>query len=307
MNKILLISFFLLNVLSIQTASLYGIVEEARTAVQEGIDRETSYPFTLQAYGDWINHSKIDKKYYNKDHVNFGEFLVETGGVFAYEPYYDEALFAFAGYRSTYLGWKHNPFFHKKNFNDLVLRLGYSTKRYCKWTLQTILTMNADVNNFQGMYFTYNLLAAARYNYRSGVGLWIGFLAETGMRSDRCYPVIGFDWQISSKMKLNLIYPTNIAFVYLINPHVSLAAAMRFFDSRHRADKSSPLPRAFWRYTNTGIEAMASYQKNQIAFSIHAGYTLGGTLKVANRYNHNSKHFRLNAAPYVGGNVAVKF
>ena len=61
------------------------------------------------------------------------------------------------------------------------------------------------------------------------------------------------------------------------------------------------------RYQNVGAEFAVKYENSGITASIHAGSTLGGRYRIANRYNHRARNYHLDPAGYVGGEIDVKF
>jgi hypothetical protein len=56
-----------------------------------------------------------------------------------------------------------------------------------------------------------------------------------------------------------------------------------------------------------GFEFAANYETKNTTANLHVGYATGGLLKLANRNNHHTHHYRLDPAPYVGGEVKVTF
>src|SRR5207253_1827552 len=130
---------------------------------------------------------------------------------------------------------------------------------------------------------------------------------ETGLRMDRVYPVLGVDWQISQKWKLSLVYPMNISLMYSYNPRWSIGPAARFFDSRFRVRHKDHSLKPLVRYTNVGSEFIVRYDTDLMSANIHAGYTLGGTFRVADRRNRHAKHYYLDPSPYAGAEIDVKF
>lgn len=50
-----------------------------------------------------------------------------------------------------------------------------------------------------------------------------------------------------------------------------------------------------------------NYQKGCMTANLHAGTTLGGKFRIADRHNHHPKTFDLDSAPYAGGEVVFKF
>jgi hypothetical protein len=265
-------------------------------------------PFSFSSHVDVIAPSKINKGFFKGDEVHYAEAQVEGGMVFYYCPTYTEGARAAVGYTATYMRWGNNPWFDQEHFNTLNLTLTGFSKRLDRWFWRTQLTANIDTHEWSGDYTSYDILLWGRYAYcGEDIGVHIGFLAQTGLRLDRVYPILGFDWQISRKLKLNLVYPVNIALEYSLTRHWSIAVAGRFFNSRFRVHHDDIFSRALVRYTNTGAEFLVKYEAKNMSANIHAGTTLGGKFRVANRHNKHAHNYRLDSAGYVGAEVEVNF
>lgn len=266
-------------------------------------------PFSFNTYIDVIGKSKIEKGYFKGDDIHFAEAEAEGGMIVYHCPAYSEGARLALGYTATYLKWSENPWFDQDHFNTLSLSLTGFSKRLDRWFWRTQLTVNFDANEWSSAYTSYDILLWGRYEYRHDIGIHVGFLAQTGLRLDRVYPIIGFDWQISRACKLNLVYPVNVSLVYTLTPHWTLALAGRNFNSRFRVRHDEIFSQALVRYTNTGAEFAIRYenQDQNISANIHAGTTLGGKYRVANRNNHHAHNYKLKSAGYVGGEMDVSF
>ncbi len=266
-------------------------------------------PFKLRALVDVVGKAKVKNSFAN-NHLYFSTGQGEAGLVYYYDACIEEGANVVLLYQNTYLDWEANPYFTQKDISTLGLELGGFTKRLPDWTWSGQLTINFDnvgYWNFQD-YMYYDMLLWGRYAYCKNIGLHIGFLAETGMKMDRVYPIIGVDWEYDCNWKVNLIFPLNISVVYTINTAWSVAFASRFFDERHRVKKKEWLSEGLWHYQSTGAEFGINYTPTKwISANLHAGSTLGGHLKIADRHYKHRHRVRLDPAPYVGGEVTVNF
>lgn len=265
-------------------------------------------PFSLNVYFDGIEPAKIDKGFFEGDEVRFCEAEVELGMVFYYCPAYSEGANIALSYTATYLHWSENPFFEQDHFNTLTLSLGGVTKRLQDWLWRGQFDINYDIGSgFMGQYLFYDMLLWGRYSYSKNIGLHVGFLGQTGMGLDRVWPILGADWQMSKKWKINLVYPVNIALEYTLNKTWSLALAIRNFNSRHRVKKDESNAKSLVRYQNSGAEFAVKYEGLGMTANVHAGTTLGGDYRIANAQNSNPHHYKLRPSGYVGGEINVKF
>lgn len=264
-------------------------------------------PFSLDAHLDIIGETKIDKGTYKGDKIHYAEAEVEAGAIVYYCPTYTEGARIALGYSPTYLKWHANPWFDQEHFHIVSLSLAGFTKRVDRWFWRAQLTANFDAKEWKGKYTSYDILLWGRYAYQENVGIHFGFLAQTGLRMDRIYPIIGFDWQISRRWKLNLVFPMNVSLLYSVSSKWSIGAAGRFFNSRFRVRHHDHSLKPLVRYSNVGAEFVIKYDADTISANIHAGSTLGGKLRLANHHNHHAKNYHLDSSFYVGAEVDAKF
>lgn len=264
-------------------------------------------PFSFSAHIDAIGAAKIDNGFYKGDKVNFAEAQAVAGMVVYYDPCLTEGIRLAAGYTATYLHWHGNPWFDQDHFNQVNLSVAGFTKRVDDWLWRTELTGYFDADEWSFQYTTYDFVLWGRYTYCEHIGIHIGVFAETGCRLDRVYPIIGFDWQISEKWRLDAVFPMNIALSYAITSKWSLGAAGRFFDSRFRVHTENHSLKPLVRYTNIGAEFFVKYGNDMVTANIHCGSTLGGRFRVANRHNNHVKGYDLNPSAYAGAEIEVTF
>jgi hypothetical protein len=265
-------------------------------------------PFSFNTYWDSIGSAKIERGHFRGDKVRFAVAEAEAGMVVYYCPAYTEGARIAVGYTATFLRWSENPWFNQDHFNNVNFTLAAFTKRLDRWFWRSQLTINVDDREWSAPFISYDILLWGRYTYNKVLGIHLGFLAQTGLRLDRVYPIIGFDWQISRKWKLNLVYPVNVSLIYSLTRHWSLAIAGRNFNSRFRVHRGEIFSKALVRYTNVGAEFMIKYEAHDMTANIHAGSTLsGGKFRVANHRNHRAHNYKLKPSGYVGAEMDVSF
>lgn len=284
-----------------------------RLLVNETKDEsEDQCPFSLS-----VDFNATGKAKFEHDHcrhlkdVQFAIASIDGSMVFYYNSCCKEGLLATASYTYTRIKWE-NPFFEQNHFDTVSLGIGGFTERAENWLWQAQVLLNADVDYFQASQNLYwNLVLSGRYAYNECLGLSFGFIAFTGMKIDRIWPILGIDWQINESWKLNLIYPLNVSLVYAWNSNWSLAVAGRAFDERHRVGKAKRerWERGLLEYRATGVEGSIRYKScnGRWQAELHAGEILGGRVKVSNRHHRHIHRFNFKTAPYVGGEVAAKF
>lgn len=272
-------------------------------------DANDGRPFKIDVMGDWVGRAKV-KNSDGLHKVLFATGMAEASYVYYYNPCIEEGANVSLFYENTYLDWKSNPYFNQRNVNTVGVNLGLFSKRMQDWTWNTQVSINFDNVEHWNIndYMYYDVLLWGRYEYCPDLGIHIGFLANTGMKINRVYPVIGFDFKYNRYWKFNVIFPMNISIVYSFNEAWSVSIAGRFFNERHRVKKEEWLSCGLYRYQTAGAELGLTYAPNMlINANIHAGINLGGRLTIADRHYRHSQRIRLNPAPYAGGEVTVNF
>lgn len=274
----------------------------------ENIQAAEPGPFTFNITADAVGHAKFKKWYVDNQHLEYSDINIDGSFVFYYQPAFNEGAQVTLGYEFTRLLWKENPFFDETKFHTPSIALEAFTGRATNWQWQGLVRMNVDGNNWDlDLYANYDFLLWGRYTYWENLGIHAGFLAETGMKIDRVYPIIGCDWQYNKYWKINAIFPINLSIVYTVNPLWTVALAGRMFDHRQRVGKREPLSKGLWSYRGAGIELGATYENSWVTANVHVGSTLFTRLTVANRHNEHKRHFKLKEAPYFGGELNMNF
>lgn len=272
-------------------------------------ETEKERPFFVKLSGDAIAKSEINRTEFKGDKFRYSEVEGSLNLVFLYNPPNKEGLYGSLGFDVVRLDWPGNPYFRQERFDTANIALGAFTERFKGWIWHSFVSMNMDTGHFDpSEYATYDLMLWGRYAYCANLGVHIGFLAQTGMKVDQVYPVLGVDWDISNNWKLNLVFPVNVSAIYLYDKVWSFELAGRAFNSVHRTDKHAPLSKAIFTYRAYAGEFGINYDYNSwIIANIHAGYTMGGTLKIANRHYKHRKRLDFDSAPYFGGEFEIKF
>lgn len=289
-------------------SSLAADIDESDVGSENIEQPAANTPFNLEVSLDVIGEAEINKGFFKKDQLRFSEAEGELSLIFYYCPAYTEGASLALSYTYTAIRWNENPWFNQDHFNTLTIGLGGFTKRLYRWLWQSQIAINIDADAWDlNDYATYDFLLWGRYEYCTHIGVHIGLIAQTGMQMDRVFPILGADWQMSRRWKLNLVFPVNVSLEYLLNREWSVALAGRSFNTRQRINRHDSSPEALVRYENVGAEFAINYKAPAMTINVHAGSTLGGTFRVANRHNHHSHRYHLDPSGYAGAEVNVKF
>lgn len=273
-----------------------------------------SRPFSFEITGDAFAKTKLKRRHnHNNNHQHnrfqYAEAFAELGMIYYYNPCHKEALSATVDYSFVDFDWKTNPYFGQQYFHTASLALGGYTERFANWIIKGQAAMNIDANTWNfNQYMTLDFILWGRYQYCRNIGLNIGVLVETGMKIDRVYPIVGVDWQVTRKFKLNLVYPVDLTAIYQFNCNWNVAAAGRLITSRHRASKDMDVHKSLFVYRTAGVEAAVNYDNLKwVNANIHIGYSLGGRLTIANQHYKAKQHYNVDSTGYIGGELAFKF
>jgi hypothetical protein len=269
---------------------------------------ESNGPFMAKISGDYIGQA--DFKCHDFSHFTFAIGEVDLSFVYYYNPCIHEGATIGVTYSRIRLDWKTNPFFTQKDFDNISLNFGGFSERLEDWLWRAQVTVNFNNIEYWDLedYMNYDLLLWGRYAYAPNVGIHIGILAYTGMKIDRVYPIVGFDWTYDCHWKLNVIFPMDISLVYTVNECWAIAAAGRFFYERNRVKKDQFYSEGLWAYSSSGAELSVRYTPTKwITANVHAGGDFGGNLKVARRHYHSGHRLRFEGAAYAGAEVDVNF
>lgn len=313
MRKSLAMLFAGLLLTSAQLKADYDLDDTSSVSIEENVSEKG--PFNISMKGDYLLRTKF--KHHDgdkfpgieKDHFQYWTAEAEVNAVVYYEKCFTEGLIVGIGFDHAYFNWTNNPFFSQKNFNNLELSVAFFTERLCDWLWKTSVAMNLDTDRWDfNEYTTYDLVLWGRYSLCCNWGIHVGIYAETGMKLDRVLPILGFDWTINDYWTLNAVFPMNMALVYKWNKCTSLSLAVRMFSDRHRVGPHENLEKALWRYSNAGLEIAANHAFDSwINLNVHAGYTAGGRIRIANKENHDSERFKLRSTPYFGAELTMNF
>ena len=232
----------------------------------------------------------------------------KVDGILYYDPRCCEGIRLGVGVTQMHLRFDDNPFFKEDHFHNIYVSLSAISGRLGDWVWAGDITARIDTNHIDFEdYLTWDLTFWGRYAYCKTLGLHVGFYAITGMKVDRVYPILGFDWKPKDCLSINAVFPCHINVMYDISPNFSTGPAIRFFEERMRVSKKEELPQAIWEYRNWGIEWALQFGYKCLLANLHVGATAGGKLKVSDKHHDNAHHFKFKAAPYIGGELSLGF
>jgi hypothetical protein len=278
--------------------------EQMIDSSSEGDDR----PFSISFRQDYIQKAKVHKDGLDGN-VKYHDSEIEASAVFYYNAEHHEGAIASVAYTDVHFDWNANPYFDQKRFHQATFSLAGFTRRLDNWMWQLQASMNWDTRHRDFNHYTnYDLVLWGRYEIDECTGFHVGLLAQTGMKIDKTYPIIGMDYQINENWQLNLVLPMNVSLIYTINENWTTGVVGRFFDIRRRVGKDQPLPEALLEYRNIGLEYALNYSFDKwLALNVHIGESFGGKFKISNKHHKHGHHFKYDGAAYFGSEIVAKF
>lgn len=268
--------------------------------------------WSFEADYDWISKAKFTTPEERGNSIRFSEGTIEL----AYARMLNrcEGIAIGAGYDGICIDWKNNGFFCEDDFSKVLVKVyGFSARLPC-WEWKGGVTGRFDTSHFDLYDHTvWDILLWGRYSwstrYFKDVGLNIGFLSKVGIDKQWALPIIGIDFVICPKWKINLVFPTDLSVHYLFNDRWSLVLTNRFWNVRSRLKKSEPLSEGIFEYRNSGLDLGVCYHLCEyIHGEIHAGSTYGsGDMKISDKDNHTIRHNKFKSSAYVGMSADFKF
>lgn len=219
------------------------------------------------------------------------------------------------GYNHTALSWADNPYFTQEDYDFISFNINGFT--YI-WDGDIVLkggaSANIDTRHWSLTEYTYYMLTGwGRYAWDTcllgEIGLNLGATGRVGLGNGFIAPIFGVDFELWDNVKVNLIFPIDMAVIYKVNECWSFAVTGRIWNSKRRWGADEPISRGYWEYKNRGIDFGIQYEWDPIAaINIHVGGTFGDNrIRISNGSDMRIGEFRFNSAPYAGGEVWFRF
>jgi hypothetical protein len=310
-----LLSLFILGTFLIIPVASYADLDDESYGAEKQVDPQEQAAAKLNFVTDVLAPASVsqEKGKIHADRVKYASSNVNFDmGIYS-NPGHQEGLYLSTGWTRTKLHWEHNPFFRQRFFDTLTFAFNAFSARCQGWTWLGRAAINVSTNHFEpSRYASYDFLlwGTSELPQWSTGHFHVGVLAQTGMKIDRVFPILGVDWQATENLKINLVFPINIGVAYSINDAWKASVNGRFFSTRYRINESGVnryYSQGLIEYQNQGLEANLSYDYRYASANIHAGYMFGGRMKISNRHHRRGIWFDIGGSPYLGAEFAAKF
>lgn len=257
----------------------------------------------IDGYFAPVAGAAIDKRGFKGSDLRYTE---GAGAIFinAY-PAEDHALSFEFGYGYMRLNWDENPSFSQKNFNDAIFSIGYITTAIKDWRWVVNLGVHANLDHFNmGSNAFYTGMIWGRLSYSKPLGIHIGVVGQTGVKSTYLFPILGFDWHFHKQWKVNAVFPLDFSLHYFFAEHWSSALSYRSFGgwyrSFHRVGKRESNPESMVSVHANGIDLGIYLNTRHFSAGLFGGANFGGWIQIRNQHGAKPTYFHFDAAAYGG-------
>jgi len=216
------------------------------------------------------------------------------------------------GYGYMDLNFRQNPSFNQKAFNDAVFSVGYITTSVEDWRIVFNMGIHSNVDHFSFSNNSfYTGMIWGRLTYSTPVGVHIGFLGQSGLKSTYLFPILGVDFYLSRQWKINAVFPLDFSVQYYINENWSSGLNYRSFGgwyrSFHRVGSGEPNPYSMFSLNANGADLSLAFQKKMVSLEVFAGANFGGWIEIRDKNGDNSEYYPFNYSGFVGGKASLDF
>ena len=264
----------------------------------------------LDGYFAGVAPASIDKKGFRGSNLKYAE---GAGAIFinAY-PAEDHALSFEFGYGYMNLDWDKNPAFKQTQFNDGVFSIGYITTAMDQWRWVVNLGVHANLDHFSLSNNTfYSGMIWGRLAYSQPLGIHIGVVGQSGVKSTYLFPILGLDWHFHTKWKINAVFPLDYSIHYLFAKHFSAALSYRSFGgwyrSFHRVGKKEMSPKSTVSIHGNGVDFGVYFNSHHLSAGVFGGANFGGWILLRNSHGAKPTYFHFDAAAYGGIKGCIEF
>lgn len=264
----------------------------------------------IDGYFTANSSAAIDKHGFKGSNLRYTE---GAGAIFinAY-PAKDHAFSFEFGYSYMKLDFDDNPSFSQKHFHDGIFSIGYITTaiRDWRWVINLGVHANFDHFNIEANAF-YTGMIWGRLGYSQPLGIHIGVVGQSGVKSTYLFPILGFDWHFLKQWKINAIFPLDFSLHYYFTKNWSSALSYRSFGgwyrSFHRVGKRENNPESMFSVHANGIDLGIYFDSLHFSIGLFGGANFGGWILIRNRHGAKPIYYHFDYAGYAGGKACLEF
>ncbi len=258
-------------------------------------------PWHIETSGTWIGKGDLR-------HHDGGISLANAFASVYYSQFLSpqHALSWQVGYTFQRFDFEKNPRFEQKDFHYGLVSLAYITHGVedWRWVVSGGLTANLQMLDEIGKSLVGYGFVWGRYVFQLTVGLHIGFFGYVGAQNGYLLPVLGIDWLITDKWKLNAVMPLDLSLDYIFTKEWTASLGWAAFGGpyrfpwRYKGGKEG-FKDGILQFYSSGVDLSLNYDTlNNVRACVGAGYSFGGWAQIKNSHDRHGKYFKYDGAPY---------
>lgn len=270
-------------------------------------DPSPFFPFSVAASYVDVSKTHFRTHGFKEDELIFRQWEAVFSYTHPFSPIW--GLIFGAGWVGTEVNMENNPSFNETIFNYVDVLVGGYTQSFPDWLWRLTFAAYLDTEEFSLVDYTlYQGVLWGKYDLCKTFELDFGLIVEWGLKETKVWPIIGFIYLLSDKWEIDAVFPIDISLNYFISECWTASTSLRFLRNRHRLKESEPNSQGIFEYHTTGVELDLTYAP-VLRFSAtgFVGSTTKGDLKISDRNDHNSTHFKFNGSFYAGASAILNF
>lgn len=219
------------------------------------------------------------------------------------------------GYNYIRFDWKDNPRFSQKNFHYGIASLAWISHGMedWRWVVLGGVTANLQMLGDFGKSAVGYGLVWGRYVWELTFGLHIGFWGYAGVKNGLLLPILGFDWMINDKWKLNAVLPLELSLDYTISPRWYASVSYTTFGGPYRfpyrfKGGTEKFEDGIFKFYSRAVDISLNFvYETTVSGYIAGGWNFGGWALIKDKHDRHAKYYKYGSAPYIVGAFSITF
>lgn len=271
------------------------------------VDDPFTYPRQLEGRYLQIGNTHFAEGVDRKEQIALRQGMIQGNYTWCVAP--ATGLCASGCYYDTRFHWINNPFFQQSHYPEAQFMLGGFTGLAQGWlwrgglgfSFQTQHASWSQSATFRGLFW-------GRYQAKSNLGTHVGFLFCRGLKNTYVLPILGIDWCIKPNLKLDAVFPLDVALKWSPHEIFSAALAGRWMRARFRAGNDNVLQQGLFEFRTWGVEGRLTCTPTCcLGIDLFAGSTIWGWTRIQNPSGKTLEFRNTKGAPYGGAEAYFRF
>jgi hypothetical protein len=271
------------------------------------VDNPFAYPRQIEGRYLDIGKTPFADTAFKHEKIALRQWMVQGNHTHCIAP--ATGLWVSGTYYDTTFRWINNPFFQQSRYPEVQVMAGLFTGLAPRWQWRGALGVSVQTQHIAlGRYGTVRGLFWGRYRVTPCFGAHLGALFCRGLRSTYVMPILGIDWQIKPTVRLDAVFPLDVALRWCPNKIVSAALAGRWMRARFRAGNENVLRQGLFEFRTWGVEGRLTCTPTQcMGIDLFAGSTIWGWTRIQSPCGRTLQFRNTKGAPYAGAEAYLRF